>query len=424
MGVALAAAAADFWLAVSLVAEAAEWSSKALARIGDAAGTRCEMALQYNLGRALMHTHGMTDGAHAALTRALTLARDNADIDHQQRVTVGLWLFSLRAAALHDALANARQYEEVARLGDPQSRAVADWLICIPQIYLGTHIEASERFQRANDQYPIASRGRDIVRFMGDLCTVAFSHFSVSLLSQGLLDAAAKMSMRAIEEARFTNQPITFSISLACAAGFVFLGLGELDVVERYSDELIDHAYRHALRPYIAIGQCVRGSLAVRRADPNTGVASIRRGLAEMRDVAHLLFYPYFLVELAAALGATGRIDDGLAEIDTALRTATDMDNRWLMPEILRVKGELLVQRGSDDSAAIADLFRQSMRQAHEQQALYWELSAAISLAELMRRQDRDAEARAGLAPVYDRFTEGFSAPRVKHAQKLLDSLT
>ena len=238
------------------------------------------------------------------------------------------------------------------------------------------------------------------------------------------MDAAPKMAMRAIEEARFTNQPITFCISLACAAGFIFPSLGELDVAERYSDELIDHAYRFALRPYYAIGNCVRGSLAVRRADPNTGIDWIRRGLAEMCEVSHLVFYPYFLAELATALGAIGRIDDGLAEIDTALRVAAEMSNRWIVPEILRVKGELLALRGSDDPAVIEDLFRESMSLAHEQQALYWELSTAISLAELLRGDHREAEARAVLAPVYDRFAEGLAAVKLHRAKTLLNQLS
>ena len=64
------------------------------------------------------------------------------------------------------------------------------------------------------------------------------------------------------------------------------------------------------------------------------------------------------------------------------------------------------------------------MRQAREQHALYWELSAAISLAELLRGQHREAEARAVLAPVYDRFTEGFSAAKVQRAKMLLGQLS
>ena len=45
IGVALAAVTVDFWSAVSRDAEACEWAAKAVARIGDAVGTRREMVL-------------------------------------------------------------------------------------------------------------------------------------------------------------------------------------------------------------------------------------------------------------------------------------------------------------------------------------------------------------------------------------------
>ena len=133
-----------------------------------------------------------------------------------------------------------------------------------------------------------------------------------------------------------------------------------------------------------------------------------------------MLFYPFFLVELAAALSAVGRVNDGLTEIDAALGFAVETGHRWYVPEILRVKGELLALRGSDDPAVIADLFRRSMRQAREQQALYWEFSSALSLAELLHGQHRETEARGVLAPVYDRFAEGFSAAKLQRAKMLL----
>jgi len=63
---------------------------------------------------------------------------------------------------------------------------------------------------------------------------------------------------------------------------------------------------------------------------------------------------------------------------------------------------------------------RHSISEAHQQQALYWELSAAISLADLMRSQNRDVEAQAVLGPVYDRFTEGFSTISLKRAKSIL----
>jgi non-specific serine/threonine protein kinase len=85
LGVALAATGADFWVAVSLVAESCKWSATALARIGAAAGTRWEMILQCSLGMSLIFTKGMDDDVREALTRGLSLARTFADFDYQQR---------------------------------------------------------------------------------------------------------------------------------------------------------------------------------------------------------------------------------------------------------------------------------------------------------------------------------------------------
>ena len=378
------------------------------------------MILQCNLGMSLTYTRGMVDDARNALTRGLALAQTFADFDYQQRTTFGLWVFSARSLGLHDALAVARSYETIVRLGDPQSRAVANWLVGVPLIYLGEHMEASTRLQQAIAQYPMENRRRDTIRFGADLRASATGHLSVSLLSRGLVDAALQAAVRAVEEAHHGNQPTVLCVALVFAGGFISLSLGDLDAAERYGEELILLARKHALGPYYAAGLCVRGSLAARRTDPKTGVDLLYRGLADIRAASYLQFYPFFQIELAAALGALDRVDEGLSEIATALSFAAETGNRWFVPETLRVRGELLARRGADDPEVIAELFRQSMRQAHEQQALYWELSAAISLAELRRSQNRDAELQTALAPVYDRFTEGFSAINLKRAKKLL----
>jgi predicted ATPase/DNA-binding winged helix-turn-helix (wHTH) protein len=56
LGVALAAAAADFWAAASLLPEACEWADKALARISGAAGTRHGIVLRCSFGTARLLT--------------------------------------------------------------------------------------------------------------------------------------------------------------------------------------------------------------------------------------------------------------------------------------------------------------------------------------------------------------------------------
>jgi predicted ATPase len=91
----------------------------------------------------------------------------------------------------------------------------------------------------------------------------------------------------------------------------------------------------------------------------------------------------------------------------------------------LRVRGEILLLQSSPAAAERAeDLFRQALDEARRQQALSWELRAAMSLARLLRNQGRPADAIACLKPVYDRFTEGFDTADLIVAKQLLDELS
>jgi predicted ATPase len=54
---------------------------------------------------------------------------------------------------------------------------------------------------------------------------------------------------------------------------------------------------------------------------------------------------------------------------------------------------------------------------------LSWELRAATSLARLLRNRDCIDEARDLLAPIYDRFTDGFGTADLQAGKKLLDEL-
>jgi predicted ATPase len=92
------------------------------------------------------------------------------------------------------------------------------------------------------------------------------------------------------------------------------------------------------------------------------------------------------------------------------------------MPELLRVKGEVLLSLAG--TTAAADHFHRSLDLAHRQGALSWELRAAMSLGRLDHAQGRLREARHRLASVYERFTEGFETPDLQAARRLLEEWT
>jgi predicted ATPase len=131
-----------------------------------------------------------------------------------------------------------------------------------------------------------------------------------------------------------------------------------------------------------------------------------------------------FAFLISAASGHAGEIADGLAAIEEAIVRTERSEERWLIAELLRVKGELLLLKGKPGAAAAAEgHFRQALDWARRQGALSWELRTATSLARLLNDQGRSADARALLQSAYDRFTEGFDTSDLKAAKALLDTL-
>ena len=122
--------------------------------------------------------------------------------------------------------------------------------------------------------------------------------------------------------------------------------------------------------------------------------------------------YEEFKGALALGLAGTGRLDEALVALDDAMAADREgADGRgWYAPELLRIKGEVLLQQAAHQSTLAAEeCFNQAAQLAREQGALFWELRVALSVARLRVSQGRHHEARAQLASVYDRFTEGFA---------------
>jgi predicted ATPase len=136
--------------------------------------------------------------------------------------------------------------------------------------------------------------------------------------------------------------------------------------------------------------------------------------------------YDEFKGALALGLAGTGWLDEALIAVDDAMAADREgADGRgWYAPELLRIKGELLLQKAADQATLAAeDCFNQAAQMAREQGALSWELRTALSVARLRVSQGRRHEARALLASVYGRFTEGFATTDMQAARTLLDGL-
>jgi predicted ATPase len=207
----------------------------------------------------------------------------------------------------------------------------------------------------------------------------------------------------------------------ACPIAFL---AGDFDAAERYGDVLREHTERHAIRLWRLWAGCFKGMVMAKRGDIEPGLALLR---SEIDRAGEARLLPRFLLplgELAACLGEANEIEKGLATVGEALGRCEARQEQWYVPELLRIKGELILKDPQHQSASSAEqCFSAALKLARQQGALFWELRNAQSLARLCVAQDRKTDIRQILEPVCGAFTEGHQIADLREAKALLDGL-
>ena len=213
------------------------------------------------------------------------------------------------------------------------------------------------------------------------------------------------------------------STALANDLCLIAFWVGDLETAERRVDRLLDASGKHGLVVRNATGRCLKGMLLLAKND-RAGLAMFQAALRRLRELSLGFHYPLYLAMSAQQLADAGQTAEAGLAIDEALERADTNEERRCMPELLRIKGEVLRMDGAADSdRAAEDYFLRALEDARRQEALSWELRVATSLAKLWRQNNKIVEAHELLSGVYDRFTEGFDTADLKAAKALIGEL-
>jgi predicted ATPase len=183
---------------------------------------------------------------------------------------------------------------------------------------------------------------------------------------------------------------------------------------------LLGISRKHGFAPWNDFASRLKGVVLVKTGDLDGGSPLLRADFDEITDSNSGLWFLTGLGQMAEALGRAGRVVDALETVERGIERS---QRGWLAPELLRIKGELLLLQGTAGTTEAMEDFRQALDEARRQEALSWELRAATSLARSLNHQGRTADALACLRPIYGRFTEGFGTADLIAAKRLLDDL-
>ena len=411
IGVKLTAASAPLWFQLSIIDEYRRNLERALQALNstlrpDAA---LEMKLNATLGYALTHMVGPTVGMLAAFSRASEIADQSADSSTHW---LALWGMGMARVTGGDYPTAVDFFERSRRV----SLDAGDWTgnICERSLALAHHCAGNQAAARLHCEYAlthpakmVSPPGNSLHRM--DRASVTRAILARVLWVQGFPDQAVRAAHDAVEDSLSADHALSvcYAMSAACT---VLLWAGDESAAAELNALLLDRSARHSLSYWDLWGRCFEAALTLRHGE---GDKAFERCRALRRDP---------LIS-ALHLETLGSLNEELVGVDVIARVETDRA-AWCAAEILRANGELRLKEGASDAADAAEiLFLRSLDIARQQDALSWELRAAISLARLWGDQGRNRAAYDRLSSVHARFTEGFGTADLITATTLLDEL-
>ena len=262
----------------------------------------------------------------------------------------------------------------------------------------------------------------------------------------GYPDQAGQQVEAMIRRARELNHPFSLAQTLAFG-GNVYLLRREAEQVQQHAQSLIPLCHEHTFSMWLADGTMQLGWALAEHGQEAEGSSHISQGSADWRATGARVFSTYHLALQAEVLGKSGHIEQGLSCLAEALELIETTDERFYEAEVLRLRGELLLndERGTRNAERqkkttqvpsvhhssfsiqhfeeAEECFRKALEVARQQQAKSLELRASTSLARLWHEHGKTAKARQLLEAIYSWFSEGFETQDLQTAEALLKTM-
>jgi hypothetical protein len=280
--------------------------------------------------------------------------------------------------------------------------------------------DASLLLERARELHDPAEHDTYLALYGTDVGMLARAMSSRPLWALGYPDRALARARETLVLADAVREPMARTFARLVLHG-VLAYRGDAAAAEAIGEENIALCREHGLPQEAEWSRSFQGSALIGLGRIDEGLALLRDSVAVQQRLETYLARPMFLAVLADGLLRAGRVDEGLAAVDEGFAFAARTGEGGYLPELHRVRGELLHLRG-DVAGAEASL-REALACAGRQKSRSLELRAATALARLLRDTERAAETRDRLAEVHGWFTEGFATTDLATARALLSEM-
>ena len=220
------------------------------------------------------------------------------------------------------------------------------------------------------------------------------------LLWRGEIDQAIMRSRAALAAAEELGDAYTLShvLHLNC---WLNQHLGDSTTVRERAEAAMKLTAEHGFSLWEVCAAFWYGWALAAAGEVTAGSAQMRSAIAANKGLGVVNQVPFLLGLLADIRTQAGDPTEARDLLTEALGIVDRTQERWFEAELHRLRAEALLASSPRDSAEAEASLRHALAVAREQEARFWELRAATSLARLWRDQGKRIDARDLLAPIY-----------------------
>jgi predicted ATPase/DNA-binding winged helix-turn-helix (wHTH) protein len=375
LGLSILANAAPFWIQLSLYDECRQRIADVLEETKvPLIEAHQEMMIQAALATSLTWSRGPVPANGRAWARASDLAHRLDDKETQLQGQYGLWLYHLRSGCYAEALRHGKSMADLALRHDDQTALLtARRLIGTSHHFLGNHNQALIEIESMLDSYTRDESHGSNFRFGMDQRVAGWAFLSRILWVMGNATKARRAAQVAIDEAMALDHACTLCCALAEGSCTVAALSGDVEGVQRLSQELNQVAGNHGLDFWGLYGSAFSLWAKVFQ-DPNAvSFMELRSTLKTLQAHGFDPAYSVFLSDFANAMLKQGHTREAASLINARLANGV-IGQLWNAPELMRIKSRTLSEKKSSRQAPRSLLLQQALTLARAQGAKAWEL--------------------------------------------------
>jgi len=380
-----------------------------------------EIEIQLALGIPLIAVQGYPAAeTREAFSRARTLCLNLGSPPEYFQALFGLWGHSWMGGKNDEALAMANEFLA-------KSREVSDGILSmVAHRVMGSTLLTIGEFERSRRHFEesIALSKTERRQSVYTLYMVEPQVASLLLLSWDLWFLGyPDQSLARVSEALALAQDLSQPYSIAFAhymTSVVHLLRGDPVRALESAERSLEMSREQRFSLYVLLSTISRGRALGGLGRVQEAVTEIQKGIAEAHRTGVGFMLPMMYGWLADVYFQSGDHEIAASIVEQTLREISDATGRSWEAELHRQRAEMLLTGNPSKIAEAESHFKNAIELARRQNSKSLELRAAMSLARLLRHQERIDQAREMLEPIYHWFEEGAATSDIRRARDFL----